>query len=818
MSTITAQHFGMNIVLTKDSAKDGSAFRGMTGEVKFSNFRYPGGGVTEDQTWDNGGLNRMFGDPMVEGTDNYCMTIREAFTLAENHGASISIVVPTFQFYNTATGAFDHLGFDQYLENLKNAIIENPGSKISGLEIGNEYWAKISASDYGKIANIQIPKLMSTIQSINSELGTSWETPKIGIQAGAAWKQHGIADSIDIANEISFENRSSIDVIYQHAYPNPYKSFDEQLAGALDPVEAFRTISGFRSDYQVTLSEFNMGIHSGDQPFYGVNQGTLWIEELHRHVSSGVDAIDHWGGAYKWLTTKMYDAKFPPAEGYGNDVWAKATPVGQVLDIASSELIGLRTITDEQATQGMQVSDDLSVTGFSSNSKRVVFLGNMNANSHLVDIQSLKDAGHLSVRHIIPSNSPHTPWHDESNAVLSKDDMIIDARSDMKVVSGHATPDKINIGENELVVVTITEPGKGVFLEGAHNVTDDTKDTVRDYIVGSNGNDLLMGHVGNDTLCGNAGNNVLVGGRGSDVLIGGTGTDIIISDHGSDHITTGSGSSLVLVSGGDQNDVVLIDAELGSNLILVDGTRSIVITGLSPGSVLGFGHHFETREEFLSSAREEDGDAIIQFHNGMSMVVVDGSWLLQEDGQFIYDFWHADDRAEVADQFLSPLYLEQLNASYDFFFRLAEGGESAASTWVPFEEYSGRAVLGYTDAPDENGDETSPPEVDIPTAPVQPDRESDTEEEQNDDGSGGACFVATAAYGDRMHPDVVALRAFRDNHLCKTAFGRAFIKVYWTIGPELAKITNPDKIFGKVCRLVLSQLVRILGILKLTCC
>ena len=64
--------------------------------------------------------------------------------------------------------------------------------------------------------------------------------------------------------------------------------------------------------------------------------------------------------------------------------------------------------------------------------------------------------------------------------------------------------------------------------------------------------------------------------------------------------------------------------------------------------------------------------------------------------------------------------------------------------------------------------------------PVQPDEDNtsdpwpdDPHADQNDaDASGGACFVATAAYGDSHHPDVVALRKFRDKHLVRTAAGR----------------------------------------------
>ncbi len=52
--------------------------------------------------------------------------------------------------------------------------------------------------------------------------------------------------------------------------------------------------------------------------------------------------------------------------------------------------------------------------------------------------------------------------------------------------------------------------------------------------------------------------------------------------------------------------------------------------------------------------------------------------------------------------------------------------------------------------------------------------------------TGATCFVASAAYGDPNHPDVMFLRYYRDRYLTKSKIGRLFIKIYWCIGPILA--------------------------------
>lgn len=73
--------------------------------------------------------------------------------------------------------------------------------------------------------------------------------------------------------------------------------------------------------------------------------------------------------------------------------------------------------------------------------------------------------------------------------------------------------------------------------------------------------------------------------------------------------------------------------------------------------------------------------------------------------------------------------------------------------------------------------------------------------------SGATCFVASVAYGDPNHPNVMFLRYFRDNLLRKAKFGKKFIKWYWKWGPRFA-ITVKKIPFGKtLSRVFLSGIV-----------
>lgn len=73
--------------------------------------------------------------------------------------------------------------------------------------------------------------------------------------------------------------------------------------------------------------------------------------------------------------------------------------------------------------------------------------------------------------------------------------------------------------------------------------------------------------------------------------------------------------------------------------------------------------------------------------------------------------------------------------------------------------------------------------------------------------SGATCFVASAAYGDPNHVDVMYLRSFRDEVLVKNLLGRTFIDIYWKIGPQLAKFVAKSGSLRKYSKLLISQLV-----------
>lgn len=71
------------------------------------------------------------------------------------------------------------------------------------------------------------------------------------------------------------------------------------------------------------------------------------------------------------------------------------------------------------------------------------------------------------------------------------------------------------------------------------------------------------------------------------------------------------------------------------------------------------------------------------------------------------------------------------------------------------------------------------------------------------------CFIATACYGDYDHPDVLALRRFRDDRLLPSPAGRALVALYYAVSPPLAaRLEGMPGPAGFLRRRILAPLAR----------
>lgn len=79
--------------------------------------------------------------------------------------------------------------------------------------------------------------------------------------------------------------------------------------------------------------------------------------------------------------------------------------------------------------------------------------------------------------------------------------------------------------------------------------------------------------------------------------------------------------------------------------------------------------------------------------------------------------------------------------------------------------------------------------------------------DSSDGDDGGGCFIATAAYGSYVEPDVMVLREIRDKYLLTNAPGMAFVRFYYRTSPPVADYIRDHEALRVITRWTLTPVI-----------
>jgi len=69
------------------------------------------------------------------------------------------------------------------------------------------------------------------------------------------------------------------------------------------------------------------------------------------------------------------------------------------------------------------------------------------------------------------------------------------------------------------------------------------------------------------------------------------------------------------------------------------------------------------------------------------------------------------------------------------------------------------------------------------------------------------CFIATAAHGNDQSEDVMVLRGFRNDYLLTNKIGKAFVNLYYTYSPPLARYIAQNEFLKTTTRIIIKPIV-----------
>ena len=881
---VTQAHFGSNIMYGGHSTAAGSPLERFSDWVGATNFRYPGGTVTERLSHKDGTLDAIF-----EQGNGDLINLTQALEFAESRGGDITFVLPTHTFLTD--GEFGERSVDEgalaeFLVVVSDMLAGKYGPPvIRTFEIGNEWWyldERMTAEEYGVIANAYAKGLGAVLEIHKDTLEdpSEWIQPNIAVQTGAYWR--GPESNTAIIDSLDDDAKEHINMVIAHFYPRNLGQA-EGNSSRWNAIQEFLDDDGF-GDLKVLISEWNISRHA---ELYGMEQASLLTETFKTMIKKGVDEANIWGTNYKNLSTKLAQMSHNHNEGVDpEDIELHLTPTGEVYRMMAQNLVGKQLLDVDVEKFILNLDENLNgdlilMQAYGSPEQLTIFISNIGDNPLEFNINERfipDDFSHVWAQYMTAHDDPRTNV-DEGDPSSIHARGLVTTRNEEQL---HNAGGKIELGAKDLIKITYTLDGVGVSMRGTDQLIDPDL-FLSDHLVGGHGNDKIFGNLGDDFIEGISGHNILSGGDGNDTVFGGVGNDLIFGGVGNNHLQDDDGSNIFVstgqldfLQGGKENDLfhvsgdkAIITGNGGMNLYHFEGQGSHTITDFNPenGDLLSFGGLFKDDMHFvlsLSAMQDEVGESfnilIKDEFSDLEVELIGLGDMLPEIEEYILDFMSTAERAEELSYYFNQMNEDQFsefichvdvskdvsifqNISgddiYKFFdpklsFVLVtkidpdfqhplnysdENMENTADTSVGdsfWEDFiSDDVSLDGLD--DKNIDSTSSSFEDSSQLHESDESRNDTIEDQDDSerdyrSSDGTCFVATAAFRDPLHPDVVFLRSFRDGYLKQRRFGRAFVSVYWIVGPVLAIPVRKNDFLAALSKSLIKSVVKIIKI------